>query len=61
MGWNEFLFLLRGMQWTIVLSAVAFICGAATGLSVALARTSGVKFLERGAAAISPFSRALRS
>ena len=50
MGWNEFLFLLRGMQWTIVLSAVAFICGAATGLSVALARTSGVKILERGAA-----------
>jgi polar amino acid transport system permease protein len=50
MGWNEFLFLLRGMQWTILLSAVAFVCGAATGLSVALARTSGIKILERSAA-----------
>jgi polar amino acid transport system permease protein len=50
MGWNEFLFLLRGMQWTIVLSAVGFVCGAATGLTVALARTSGVKILERSAA-----------
>src|SRR4051812_42109886 len=50
MGWNEFLFLLRGLEWTLVLSAVGFACGAATGLAVALARTSGIKILERSAA-----------
>jgi polar amino acid transport system permease protein len=50
MGWNEFLFLLRGLQWTLALSAVGFVCGALSGLAVALIRTSGIKFLERIAA-----------
>jgi polar amino acid transport system permease protein len=50
MGWNEFLFLLRGLEWTLVLSAVGFVSGAATGLTVALARTSGITILERSAA-----------
>jgi polar amino acid transport system permease protein len=50
MGKAEFLFLLKGLQWTLVLSAVGFICGIFTGLGVALARTSGVRFLERIAA-----------
>jgi polar amino acid transport system permease protein len=50
MGWNEFLFLLRGLQWTVALSAVGFICGALSGLAVALIRTSGIKTLERIAA-----------
>ncbi|MBA1157053.1 amino acid ABC transporter permease [Microvirga mediterraneensis] len=47
MGWDEFLFLLKGLQWTVALSAVAFIGGAAAGLLVALARTSGIRVLER--------------
>jgi polar amino acid transport system permease protein len=47
MGKGEYLFLLKGLQWTIVLSAVAFVCGAFTGLGVALMRTSGYRLLER--------------
>ncbi len=47
MGQGEFLFLLKGFQWTILLSVVAFICGTVTGLGVALARTSGIRLLER--------------
>jgi polar amino acid transport system permease protein len=50
MGKGEFLFLLKGLQWTIALSAVAFACGTFTGLGVALVRTSGIQFLERIAA-----------
>lgn len=41
MGTGEFLFLLKGLQWTVALSAIGFICGGITGLAVALARTSG--------------------
>ena len=41
MGTGEFLFLLKGLQWTVALSAIGFICGGITGLTVALARTSG--------------------
>src|SRR5713101_4985085 len=47
MGKGELLFLLKGLQWTLVLSAVGFACGTFTGLGVALARTSGFRFLER--------------
>src|SRR3984893_5400392 len=50
MGKGELLFLLKGLQWTFVLSAVGFICGMFTGLGVALARTSGFRFLQRIAA-----------
>jgi polar amino acid transport system permease protein len=47
MGKAEFLFLLKGLQWTIALSAVAFVCGTFTGLGVALMRSSGFRLLER--------------
>jgi polar amino acid transport system permease protein len=47
MGKGEFLFLLKGLEWTLVLSVVGFICGTFTGLGVALMRTSGFRFLER--------------
>jgi polar amino acid transport system permease protein len=47
---NEFLFLLKGLQWTLALSAIGFVCGAIAGLAVALARTSGMKLVERTAA-----------
>lgn len=39
-GWNEFLFLLEGARWTVVLSLLAFTVGGALGLAVALGRTS---------------------
>jgi polar amino acid transport system permease protein len=50
MGIGELLFLLKGLQWTLVLSAVAFATGIITGLGVALARTSGLRPLEHAAA-----------
>ncbi|MGE7470282.1 amino acid ABC transporter permease [Bosea sp. NPDC003192] len=50
MNESEFLFLLVGLKWTIFLSAIGFVCGAASGLGIALARTSGIRPLERGTA-----------
>jgi polar amino acid transport system permease protein len=47
MGWDQFLFLLRGLQWTVALSAIGFVGGGVAGLAVALARTSGIRWLER--------------
>jgi polar amino acid transport system permease protein len=46
-GTGEFLFLLRGLQWTVALSAIGFTCGGIAGLAVALARTSGYSITER--------------
>ncbi|RDI21976.1 amino acid ABC transporter membrane protein 2 (PAAT family) [Pseudacidovorax intermedius] len=39
-GFPEFLFILEAAQWTLALSAIAFVGGAILGLIVALARTS---------------------
>jgi polar amino acid transport system permease protein len=36
----EWLFMLKGLQWTIALSVIALACGAVVGLAIALARTS---------------------
>jgi polar amino acid transport system permease protein len=47
MGHEEFVFLLIGLKWTVVLSAVGFVCGGIAGLGVALARASGIPLLER--------------
>ncbi|ANP90441.1 amino acid ABC transporter permease [Rhizobium leguminosarum] len=47
MGHEEFVFLLIGLKWTVVLSAVGFVCGGIAGLGVALARASGMPLLER--------------
>lgn len=44
-GWGEFLFLLEGARWTVVLSFLAFTVGGALGLAVALGRTSQWKLL----------------
>jgi polar amino acid transport system permease protein len=46
-GVGEFLFLLKGLQWTLALSAIGFVCGGVTGLAVALARTSGSGIMAR--------------
>jgi len=43
----EFLFLLKGLQWTVLLSVVGLACGAVAGLLIALARTSHVALLRR--------------
>lgn len=37
-GWNEFLYLLQGAEWTLVLSAIAFAGGGIIGVLVAFAR-----------------------
>ena len=50
MGWDQFLFLLRGLQWTVLLSAVGFLGGGVAGLAVALARTGSARWLQHGAA-----------
>jgi polar amino acid transport system permease protein len=47
MGRDEFIFLLIGLKWTVVLSVVGFICGSIGGLVVALLRTCGLPALER--------------
>lgn len=47
----EFLFLLKGLQWTVVLSVVGLACGAVAGLLIALARTSHMALLRRVTAA----------
>ncbi|MDM0036159.1 amino acid ABC transporter permease [Variovorax sp. J22P271] len=39
-GFPEFLFILEAAQWTLALSAIAFVGGAVLGLAIALARTS---------------------
>ena len=39
-GFPEFLFILQAAQWTLALSAIAFIGGAILGLAIALARVS---------------------
>ena len=47
----EFAFLLKGLQWTIALSAIGLAFGAIAGLAIALARTSHIAALRRGTAA----------
>ncbi|MBU0748342.1 MAG: amino acid ABC transporter permease [Gammaproteobacteria bacterium] len=39
-GFSEFLFIVQAAQWTLALSAIAFVGGALLGLLVALSRTS---------------------
>ncbi|MBL8697099.1 MAG: amino acid ABC transporter permease [Alphaproteobacteria bacterium] len=39
-AWNEFVFVLLAMRWTILLSLVAFVAGALGGLGIALLRTA---------------------
>jgi len=44
---GELLFLFKGLQWTIVLSAVGFLFGMLSGLGVALLRTSAIPAAQR--------------
>ena len=43
----EIFFLLKGAQWTIALSVIGLLLGAAAGLVIALARTSQITVLRR--------------
>jgi polar amino acid transport system permease protein len=49
-GQNEMLFLLQGLKWTLLLSAIGFIGGGVFGLVIALARTSEHSALRKTAA-----------
>jgi polar amino acid transport system permease protein len=49
-GQNEMLFLLQGLKWTLLLSAIGFIGGGIFGLVIALARTSAHSALRKTAA-----------
>lgn len=45
-GPDQLLFLLEGLKWTILLSAISFVGGGIIGLLVAVARTSGIRVLQ---------------
>ena len=47
MGTNEFLFLLTGLKWTVLLSLVGFVGGGVFGLAIALMRVSERPLMER--------------
>lgn len=51
----EFWVILSGIQATLILSALAFVCGGIGGLAVALARTSSIKWLRVSATAFIDF------
>lgn len=44
-GWPELWFIVEAARWTIALSAIAFVGGSVLGLAIALARTSGTRWL----------------
>lgn len=49
--WNQFVFLLQGTMWTIVLASIGFVGGAIIGIGVALARVSRNRLLRWSATA----------
>ena len=50
MDLNEFLFLLKGLEWTLALTAIGFVGGAVAGVAIALGRTSSKRGLRRATA-----------
>ena len=46
-GAGEFLFLMAGLKWTLLLSAIAFAGGGVVGLLVAVGRTAPSAILRR--------------
>lgn len=56
--WDIVRNLLAGLQWTLLLSLVAFVCGGVAGLLLLLARISENPYLRGLAGAISKCSRA---
>lgn len=45
-GPDQLIFLMEGLKWTILLSAISFVGGGVIGLLVAVARTSGIRVLQ---------------
>lgn len=45
-GPDQLFFLMEGLKWTILLSAISFVGGGVIGLLVAVARTSGIGVLQ---------------
>lgn len=45
-GPDQLVFLMEGLKWTILLSAISFVGGGVIGLLVAVARTSGIGVLQ---------------
>lgn len=45
-GPDQLIFLMEGLKWTILLSAISFVGGGVIGLLVAVARTSGISVLQ---------------
>lgn len=60
MGHEEFVFLLIGLKWTVLLSAVGFVCGGIAGLGVALRAPRAYRCWNASRPAISPSSRERR-
>ena len=50
-GPDQFVFLMQGLKWTILLASISFIGGAVVGLGVALARTSNYRILRSATSA----------
>jgi len=50
-GWGDLWFIVLAARWTVLLSLIAFVGGAAGGLAVALARTAENRALQRAATA----------
>jgi polar amino acid transport system permease protein len=49
--WPEFVFLLAGLRWTVLLALLAFVAGTVAGLAIALlrtARTAALRWVARG-------------
>ncbi|WDR06003.1 amino acid ABC transporter permease [Devosia rhodophyticola] len=49
-GIPEMFFLLQGLKWTVLLTAISFVGGGIIGLAIALARVSRVAIIRRAAA-----------
>ena len=60
-GPNEVLYIVSAVQWTLLLSAIAFAGGAVGGIAIALARVSTTKPLRYAALARSETVPALRA
>lgn len=51
LGPVQYLLLFQGLLWTLALSSIGFVCGGIGGFGIALARSSGLRWLERLASA----------
>lgn len=49
-GIPEMFFLLQGLKWTVLLTAISFVGGGIIGLAIALARVSPITIIRRAAA-----------